>query len=122
TGPLQSAEVAHRLYAQEAFHSSRARSYKADDSPPYSLQWFLEIPEPHRMVGAARQDVLAVACESHGFHKADMSRKGLHLLVIFQVPKTCSAVVACGGKASAVGSERHGRDGIGMTMQAAEFL
>jgi ubiquinone/menaquinone biosynthesis C-methylase UbiE len=43
TGPHYPAEFARRLYAQEAFHSSWARSDADEKAPPYSLQWFLEI-------------------------------------------------------------------------------
>jgi SAM-dependent methyltransferase len=42
-GPHYPADFAHRLYAQEAFHSGWTKSYADEKSPPYSLQWFLEI-------------------------------------------------------------------------------
>jgi ubiquinone/menaquinone biosynthesis C-methylase UbiE len=42
-GPHYPADFAHRLYAQEAFHSAWAGLDRVEKSPPYSLQWFLEI-------------------------------------------------------------------------------
>jgi SAM-dependent methyltransferase len=42
-GPHYAAEFAHRLYARESLHSALAIADEPESTPPYTLQWFLEI-------------------------------------------------------------------------------
>jgi SAM-dependent methyltransferase len=42
-GPHYPADFAHRLYVREALHSALAMADERETTPPYTLQWFLEI-------------------------------------------------------------------------------
>jgi SAM-dependent methyltransferase len=42
-GPHYRADFAHQLYLRESLHSAFAASVEPETTPPYSLQWFLEI-------------------------------------------------------------------------------
>src|SRR5260370_32740497 len=42
-GPHYPDDFAHRLYVREALHSALAITDEPETTPPYTLQWFLEI-------------------------------------------------------------------------------
>jgi hypothetical protein len=66
----------------------------------------LGVPQPHRFVHAARENVLAVGAERHTPHFGGLALEGENFLARRGIPHLRRPVIA-GGKAFAVGAERH---------------